>query len=243
MREAWEGDKGENAKMRKCAENRDGNDDGRMHCMELTAKYMVVERCGRKLWCKTNMKGSEPNRERSKYAKYGLITKRDTPRNWLDDGWMLLDDARWSALKREKRAKRARGNAKRESESCALYAQMTGDIAEVVYGVGRQVREKCAKRARGMLRVVWESSAPMARFAGKLRVMPIVMSCEKARNVPICACRNRWTKVRSIFHLDINIILWNFLVKGVFCNLRVKCSQTGRHCGDEAANLQAMRHL
>ncbi|KAG1835334.1 hypothetical protein DFJ58DRAFT_847457 [Suillus subalutaceus] len=83
-----------------------------MHCMELTAKYMVVERCGRKLWCKTNMKGSEPNRERSKYAKYGLITKRDTPRNWLDDGWMLLDDVRWSALKREKRAKRARRNAK-----------------------------------------------------------------------------------------------------------------------------------
>ncbi|KAG1821442.1 hypothetical protein DFJ58DRAFT_849975 [Suillus subalutaceus] len=57
--------------------------------------------------------GSEPNRERSKYAKYGLITKRDTPRNWLDDGWMFLDDARWSALKREKRAKRARGNAAR----------------------------------------------------------------------------------------------------------------------------------
>ncbi|KAG1865844.1 hypothetical protein DFJ58DRAFT_838487 [Suillus subalutaceus] len=91
--------------------------------------------------------GSEPNRERSKYAKYGLITKRDTPRNWLDDGWMLLDDARWSALEREKRAKRARGNAKRESESCALYVQMTGDIAEVAYGVGRQVREKRAKRA------------------------------------------------------------------------------------------------
>ncbi|KAG1866574.1 hypothetical protein DFJ58DRAFT_838356 [Suillus subalutaceus] len=92
--------------------------------------------------------GLEPNRERSKYAKYGLITKRDTPRNWLDDGWMLLDDARWSALKCEKRAKRAHGNTKRESESCALYAQMTGDIAEVAYGVGRQVREKRAERAR-----------------------------------------------------------------------------------------------
>ncbi|KAG1852301.1 hypothetical protein DFJ58DRAFT_841949 [Suillus subalutaceus] len=66
--------------------------------------------------------GSEPNRERSKYAKYGLIMKRDTPRNWLDDGWMLLDDAQWSALKREKRAKRARGNAKRESvRKCCAY--------------------------------------------------------------------------------------------------------------------------
>ncbi|KAG1861765.1 hypothetical protein DFJ58DRAFT_839597 [Suillus subalutaceus] len=119
MREVREG---ESAKGRKCAENRDGS--------------------------ASSAQGSEPNRERSKYAKYGLIMKRDTPRNWLDDGWMLLDDARWSVLKCEKRAKRARGNAKRESESCALYAQMTGDIAEVVYGVGQQVREKRAERAR-----------------------------------------------------------------------------------------------
>ncbi|KAG1857413.1 hypothetical protein F4604DRAFT_1906481 [Suillus subluteus] len=35
--------------------------------------------------------------------------KRDIPRDWLDDGWMLLDDAQRSVLKREK----ARGNAAR----------------------------------------------------------------------------------------------------------------------------------
>ncbi|KAG1838386.1 hypothetical protein DFJ58DRAFT_846099 [Suillus subalutaceus] len=93
------------------------------------------------------------NRERSKYAKYGLIMKRDTPRNWLGDGWMLLDDARWSALKREKRAKRARGNAKCESvRKCCAYGafcrRAVHYIAEVAYGVGQQVREKRAKRVR-----------------------------------------------------------------------------------------------
>ncbi|KAG1837169.1 hypothetical protein DFJ58DRAFT_846602 [Suillus subalutaceus] len=118
MREAREGEsaKGENVQRTgMVVQAVHKYDDRRMHCMELTAKYMVVERSGRKLRCKTNMKGSEPNRECSKYAKYGLIMKRDTPRNWLDDGWMLLDDAQWSALKREKCTKHAHGNVKRES--------------------------------------------------------------------------------------------------------------------------------
>ncbi|KAG1877551.1 hypothetical protein F4604DRAFT_1903413 [Suillus subluteus] len=42
--------------------------------------------------------GSEPNRVRSKYSD----NERDIPRDWLDDGWMLLHTARRSALKREK---------------------------------------------------------------------------------------------------------------------------------------------
>ncbi|KAG1840131.1 hypothetical protein F4604DRAFT_1685767 [Suillus subluteus] len=45
-----------------------------------------------------NMRGLEPNRERSKYSD----NERDIPRDWLDDGWMLLDAARHSVLKREK---------------------------------------------------------------------------------------------------------------------------------------------
>ncbi|KAG1820003.1 hypothetical protein DFJ58DRAFT_850152 [Suillus subalutaceus] len=178
MREAREGEsaKGENAQRTgMVVQAVHKYDDGRMHCMELTAKYMVVERCGSQLWCKTNTKGSEPNRERSKYAKYGLITKRDTPRNWLDDGWMLLDDARWSALKREKRAKRTRGNAKHESmRKCCAYGafcrRAVHYIAEVAYGVGRQVREKRAKRAReccalcGKVARLWRVSRESCAF-------------------------------------------------------------------------------
>ncbi|KAG1873772.1 hypothetical protein DFJ58DRAFT_836721 [Suillus subalutaceus] len=133
------------SEMRKMCEAREGESAKGENAQRTGMVVRAVDKCRETIiWCN----GSEPNRERSKDAKYGLIMKRDTPRNWLDDGWMLLDDVQWSALKCEKRAKRVCGNAKCESESCALYAQMTGDIAEVAYGVGRQVREKHAKRVQ-----------------------------------------------------------------------------------------------
>ncbi|KAG1814860.1 hypothetical protein DFJ58DRAFT_891481 [Suillus subalutaceus] len=70
--------------------------------------------------------------------------------NWLDDGWMLLDDARWSVLKR------ARGNAKRESvRKCCAYEtrvstpESTHQVAcqkdpsdsEVAQGSWKRIRE------------------------------------------------------------------------------------------------------
>ncbi|KAG1867359.1 hypothetical protein F4604DRAFT_1927662 [Suillus subluteus] len=45
---------------------------------------------------------------------------RDAPRNWLDDGWMLLDDARHNALKHEK--------ARIVRESNALMAHFAGKL-------------------------------------------------------------------------------------------------------------------
>ncbi|KAG1887843.1 hypothetical protein F4604DRAFT_1674991 [Suillus subluteus] len=85
------------------------DDDGYMRCMELTGDR----------WARSQI---------------GSTLSMDIPRDWLDDGWMLLDDARCNALKREKvRKAHAReccalcGKVARlwrvSWESCALYVE------------------------------------------------------------------------------------------------------------------------
>ncbi|KAG1836298.1 hypothetical protein F4604DRAFT_1693021 [Suillus subluteus] len=85
------------------------------------------------LRCKTNIKGLELNRKCSKY-----IMKRDIPRDWLDNGWMLLDAVRCRVPKRKKVSKAC------TQECCALCGKVDmGRTWEDSVPMGQDAQPKC----------------------------------------------------------------------------------------------------